>query len=217
MAKSPKNGENTSAENQTEGSASQENPNTEASNASSGVTATKRQAKASVTYVMPDGSEKNFPDEASKVIRIETTGGTKRDFDVSTLAANVAACAVLQGVVTRFQRGYQALKAEDDVIASIDETIADLNNGIWLEVGAGEPRVTNLVNAIVMALEASGETVDADRRKGIIDKLASDENLRKEMRERPVIKANLSKLALEAAQKRADEAAKAAEGASFTF
>lgn len=191
--------------------------------ATNGVTATKRQAKASVTYVMPDGSEKNFPNENAGIIRIETTGGTKRDFDVSALSPSVKACAVLQGVVTRFQRGYQALKVEDEVIASIDDTIADLNNGIWIEVGTGEPRVTNLITAITMALEAEGTherlvdgKVTADHRKDIGEKLASDENLRKEMRERPVIAANLAKLASEAAQKRAAEAAEKATAAAST-
>lgn len=228
MAKAPKtneNGENPSVENQPTDNVQTETVSTANGNgsaATSGITATKRQAKASVTYVMPDGSEKNFPNEASTVIRIETTGGTKRDFDVSTLSESVSKCAVLQGVVTRFQRGYQALKVEDEVIASIDDTIADLNNGIWIEVGTGEPRVTNLITAITMALEASGETVDAERKRSIGEKLAADENLRKEMRERPVIAANLAKLASEAAQKRAAEAAEKAAtaaqtGEAFTF
>lgn len=170
----------------------------------------KRTPKASVTYVMADGSEKNFPNKDATTVRIETTGGTKRDYDVSKLGENTRACAILQGVAIRFQRGYQALKAEDEILASIDETVSDLDNDIWIEVGTGEPRVTNLVTAIVMAIEAKGETVDAARRQGIIDKLSADENMRKEMRERPVIAANLAQLASEAAQKRAAEKLKKA-------
>lgn len=199
--------------------AENQNENAEASTTeTSAESGKKRQAKASVTYVMPDGSEKNFPNVEANVIRIETTGGTKRDYDISTMADNIKHCAMLQGVVTRFQRGYQAIKLEDDVVASIDETIADLNNGIWVEVGAGEPRVTNLITAVVMALETQGTheklvdgKVTAEHRKEIGEKLAADETFRKEVRERPVIAANLAKLASEAAQKRAEEkAAKAA-------
>src|SRR5438477_3905017 len=75
------------------------------------VSTSKRQAKASVTYVLPDGSERNFPDATSTVARFTSPDETlKRDIDVSAFAENVKACAVLQGVVTRIQRGYQNLK-----------------------------------------------------------------------------------------------------------
>lgn len=167
--------------------------------------ANKRQPKASVTYAMADGTEKNFPNKDAVSVVIETTGGTKRVYELSKLGENVKLCAIQQGLVTRFQRGYQALKLEDEVIASIDGTIEDLDADIWIEVGSGEPRVTNLIQAIVMALEAEGQTVDAARRAAISDKLASDENLRKETRERPAIAANLAQLASEAAAKRAAE------------
>ena len=218
MAKAPKiensEGENQTGENQNETSTSVESVESVARESPS--EKGKRQAKASITYVMPDGSEKNFPVAETNVIRIEIVDGTKRDFDVSALSDGVKHCALLQGVVTRFQRGYQALKEIDKVVESIDGTIEDLNNGIWLEVGTGEPRVTNLITAVVMALEAEGvhvRLVDGkvtdDHKKDISEKLAADENLRKATRERPVIASYLADMAAEAAKKRAEEKRKA--------
>ena len=180
-------------------------------NSTATTSTSKRQGKASVTYLMPDGSERNFPDALSSVIRFEVIDGTKRDFDVSYLSETVKHCALLQGVVTRFQRGYQALKEIDKVVASIDDTSADLNDGIWIEVGNGEPRVTNLIAAIVMGLEAKGQTVDANRKREIGEKLAADENLRKETRERPAIAAYLATLSRQASEKREAEKLKLAQ------
>lgn len=190
--------------------------NTEVANTNTVDAAKKRQSKATVTYVMPDGSEKNFPTVGAVAIRFELTDGSKIDYALDgERNANVDECARQQGFVTRFQRGYQALKEIDAVKENIGDTKADLEGGIWLEIGTGEPRVTNLITAIVMALEAQGETVDNDRKKGIGEKLANDENLRKEMRERPAIKANLAKLAADAAAERARKAlASASENAS---
>ena len=182
-----------------------ENENVSSSGNGTVETVSKRQAKASATYVLPDGSERNFPDANASVIRITSPDETvKRDIDISMLPDNVKACAVLQGVVTRLQRGYQNLKDVDEVFDKIDAIVEELEGGIWLEVGTGEPRVTNLVTAIIMAIEAKGEVVDAARKASIIDKLG-DENKRKEARAFPEIAANLATLARQSAEKKEAE------------
>lgn len=187
----------------------------------------KRQAKAYVTYVMPDGSEKNFPHKDAVAVRFSLADNTKRDFRLDNMGENVSACSRAQGVVTRFQRGYQALKDLDEVVQSIDDTAEDLSNDVWIELGTGEPRVTNLITAIVMALEAQGESetnplvdgkVSSERRKAISDKLSAySEEERKAMRERPAIAANLADIAAESAQKRAQEKRKLASQSEETL
>lgn len=197
--------------------------NTQATANASSETAVKtngsRTVKANITFVLPDGTEKNFPQAEATVIKFNIADGTERSVDVSSLSENVKNCAMLQGVVTRFQRSYQAIKELDKVVEAIDETIDDLNNGVWIEMGSGEPRVTMLATAVIRALEENGETVDGERRKSIVAKLGEDEELRKSTRERPIIAAHLADLQLEAAQKRAAEkkALATESGEAFTF
>lgn len=177
----------------------------------------KRQTKASVGYSpaaeTPTDEQFNSPTEDSGFIHVDFADGTKRSIDVMALPENVRKCATLQGIVTRFQRAYQTLKEVDKVIEAFDETMADLENGVWIEFASGEPKVTQLANAVVMALESKGETVDDDRKASIIEKLKNSDFAAK-AKENPQVMANLAKLQLEAAQRRADERMKAAEGST---
>lgn len=194
----------------------------------------KRQSKAGVSYVMPDGSERNSAHKDATLIRFtlgdgtkdaegNVTGATVRDLKTSGYGPNVTACAIMQGIVTRVQRGYQNLTAKefDKVIASIDETNDDLANDIWIETGTGS--VSTLVTAVVMALESKGETVDAARLKTIVDSMSGDDDAAKKKREEvrayPVIQANLASIDKERADKRfAEKQKKLAESSKeFSF
>lgn len=172
--------------------------------------ANKRQSKATVTY-STDGSENsvNSPTAECKFIHVEFADETARKIEFASLPESVRICAGLQGVVTRFQRSYQTLKEIDKVVEAFDETLADLENGVWIEFAAGEPKVTQLAKAVAMALEAKGEEVDEARRQSIIDKLKNADFATK-AKENPQVMANLATLQLEAAKKRADERMKAA-------
>lgn len=171
----------------------------------------KRQTKAAVSYSVDGDLENslNSPTEECKFIHVEFADETTRKIEVAKLPANVIACATLQGVVTRFQRGYQVYKEVDKVIEAFDETMEDLSNGIWIEFAAGEPKVTQLAKAVKMALEEKGETVDDERMAGIIDKLKNSDYAEK-AKANPSVMAHLAQLQLEAAQRRADERRKAA-------
>lgn len=173
--------------------------------------ANKRQTKALVSYSVDRSAENavNSPTAECKFIHVDFADDTTREIDTTKLPAEIMATAALQGVVTRFQRAYQTFKEIDKVIEAFDETIADLNNGVWIEFAAGEPKVTQLANAVAMALESKGETVDDARRVSIIEKLKNGDFASK-AKENPQVMANLAKLQLEAAQKRADERMKAA-------
>lgn len=181
--------------------------------ASASTESAKKQMKAFVNYVVPasgDMPEKahNYPQADATIVRTEFSNGVKRDIDVTKLKADVLACATLQGIATRTQRGYQALKEIDAVIEAYDDTANDLLNGVWIESRSGEPKVTMLSQAIVLSLEASGQTVDEARRLSIIEKLKNADNREKAMANEHV-KMHLANLKLEAAKARAAEAKKA--------
>lgn len=176
--------------------------------------ANKRQTKALVSYSTDGNLENamNSPTEDCRYIHVEFADKTTRTIQPNDFPESVRACAMLQGIVTRFQRGYQTLKEVDKVVESFDETIEDLSNGVWVEFATGEPKVTQLAKAVVMALEAKGESVDEARRSSIIEKLKNSEYAKK-AKENPAVMAHLSQLQLEAAQRRAEERQKAAASA----
>jgi hypothetical protein len=186
-------------------------PATETENAPESANSNKKTAKAFILYVDPDGKTFNSPHESAVILRTEFANKVTREFDVRNVKENVAKCAVLQGIATRLQRSYQSVKEIDSVINEYDETVADLNNGIWIESKAGQPRVTLLATAVRLSLEAAGQTVDDERMAGILEKLKSTNNVEKAMANENV-KMHLANLKLAAMQERAQEARKAAKG-----
>lgn len=187
------------------------NSETETETATPAANSNKRTQKASVSY-SPDGNldnSQNSPTEDCVFIHVEFADETERKIDVMALPENVRKCATLQGIATRFQRSYQTLKEIDKVVEAFDETVEDMQNGVWVEFASGEPKVTQLAKAVVMALESKGETVDEERRASIIEKLKASDYAEK-AKANPQVMANLAKLQLEAAQRRAEERQKAA-------
>lgn len=173
-----------------------------------------RKGKAQVMYLNGEGVESNSPKEGVVAIRFKFANGVNRDIGDGEFNSHVIDCAKWQGLATRIQRSYQNEKEIDKVIEAVDETIADLKNGVWIELGGdGEPKVTMLATAVKLALEDSGETVDADRFKSIIDKLAN-EDYRKKARANAVVAAHVANLKLESARQRAMDAMKAAQSNS---
>lgn len=166
-----------------------------------------RKSKAQVWYVNPEG-ESNSPREGVNAIRFKFANGIVRDID-GNFGEHVKNCAFWQGLAIRIQRSYQNEKDIDTVIASVDETLEDLRNDVWIETAAGEPRVTMLANAVKYALENAGETVDETRFKSIIDKLA-DKEYAKRAKSNAMVVAHLAQMKVESAQRRAAEAMQAA-------
>lgn len=173
---------------------------------------TKKTMKAFVQYIKPDNTVVNFPTADCIGMRTSFSNGVARDLLIADVNADVQHCSVLQGFATRTQRSYNAVKEIDGVIEAYDETVADLKNGVWIEARSGEPKVTLLAKAIVLSLEAAGQTVDDERRKSIIAKLATAEN-RDKANANEQVKMHLANLKLEAAQDRAKEAREAAKKA----
>lgn len=195
------------------------NHNGAPASAASAESEVKKQMKSFAVYVAMDGEGKevvtNSPAPSATIVRTEFSNGVKREIDTLKLSRDVLNCAILQGLATRVQRSYQAIKDIDGVIEAYDETVADLYNGVWIEGRTGEPRVTMLSEAIVLSLEANGATVDEARKLSIIEKLKTAEAREKAMANDQV-KAFLADLKLKAAQARAKEAKAQAkvEGAS---
>lgn len=169
------------------------------------VEASKKQPKAFVVYVKADGTVINFPAADADIVRTEFANGVKRDVSLTELNTELQHCAMLQGLAIRTQRSYQAEKDIDKVIESYDETVADLRKGVWIETKTGAPKITLLSQAIVLSLEASGQTVDDARRQSIIEKLKVTE-YREKAEANPAVVAHLAQLRLDAAKKRAEEA-----------
>lgn len=174
--------------------------------------ASTKQQKAFITYLRENNEESNFAVADANVVRISFANKTSRDIDVSALSAEIQKMASLQGVAIRLQRSYQAIKDLDGVIEAVDETIADLGNGVWIDSKGGEPKVTLLSQALVSVLEANGGEVNDERRKSIIEKLKGTEYRDKAM-ENPQVKAQLAQLKMDAAKKRLAEAKLAAKEA----
>lgn len=181
------------------------NVSTAANTVSEAPAGSTKQAKASIVYVKADNTTVNFATPDAIAVRTEFANGVTRDLAVADMNADISHCALLQGLAIRTQRSYQAIKDIDSVIEAYDETADDLRNGVWIEGRTGAPKVTMLSQAIVMALEGAGTTVDDARRLSIIEKL-KDATYREKAQENDQVKVHLATLKLEAAKKRAAEA-----------
>ena len=173
----------------------------------------KRNQKSYALYVStnPENGEAVegfFPVAGAHTVRTVFSNGVKIDLAVSDLSPEITNCAVLQGLTTRLQRSYQAEKELDKCVEAINETIADLKNGVWIEPKGGGPRVTILAQALIRVLEAKGETVDEDRKKSIIEKLKDSAFSEKAMSNKAVASA-VEDIKFENAKERRDAAKKA--------
>jgi len=168
-------------------------------------TASTKTAKASVQYVKADGTVLNFASPDATVVRTTFANETVRDLDVTEMNDEMHKCAVLQGFAIRTQRSYQALKDIDQVIEAYDATVKDLVKGVWIDTKTGEPKVTQLADAVIKSLTDNGQEVSEKREREIIEKLKDADYRDKAMKNEHVV-ANLAAIKLEAAKKRAADA-----------
>lgn len=177
--------------------------------------ASKKMAKASLTYVDAEGKESNFPNAAGVIMRTTFSNSVVRELDIRTLPMDkLGNAAALQGFATRTQRSYQAEKDMDKVVEAYDEVVADLANGVWIETKAGAPRVTLLAEAIRITLQNAGEVVDDARFDSIIEKLKTAESRDKAMANVHVV-AQLETIKQERQKQRLADARKAAKETKF--
>lgn len=188
------------------------NQNGTATGAESVTSASGKQQKAFITYLRTNGEESNFAVADADVVKISFANKTSREVNITSLTPELRQMASLQGVAIRLQRSYQAIKDLDSVIEAVDETIADLGNGVWIEGRTGEPKVTLLALALVAVLEANGGEVNDERKASIIEKLKNTDYRDKAM-DNPQVKAQLAQLKMDAAKKRLAEAKLAAKEA----
>lgn len=141
--------------------------------------------------------------------------GTSDSFNVGDVTDELRHCAMLQGFAIKLQRSFASAKGDPVAAREAYETVKEnLLSGLWNTKREGSgPRLSILVEAIVAALQAEGETVDAARQAGIAEKL-KDESVREKAMAKPSVKAHYESIKAARAAERAMKARKEAEGSS---
>jgi len=156
-----------------------------------------------------DVSKQVKPDSIG--LTVSFANGTKDRINIDELSSEILACATLQGLAIKLQRSFASAKGDVEKAVEAFETVKDnLLNGIWAEKGEGSgPRVSILAEAVEAVLTEAGQTVDADRRASIIEKL-KDEATREKTKKDPKVNAHYERIK---AARAAEKAAKAQEAA----
>ena len=168
----------------------------------------KRRTIAAKVYVYADGTEGRHARPDVERLEFRFTDGTT--LVVGDVHADCERAAAWHGKAQKIGDGYN--KAEDAAGAfeSASAMLERLVSGEWVKPGeAAGPRIGLLVDAIVRALEAAGETVNDKRRATIAEKVSGKE-AREAALANPAIEAEYKAIQAERAMERADAAREAA-------
>ena len=126
---------------------------------------------------------------------------------------NITTSLAWFGRSEKFGNFYAGVKGDaDEAVTRFDAGMELLAGGEWVEKGEGVGTAPSLVvEAIVRALQAKGETVDEDRLAGIREK-CKDKDVRAGAKKDPAILAHVKAIEAERAQARAEKAQADAEG-----
>ena len=170
-------------------------------------TKAKRQPKAVKTV-----------DEEARSVSIDFSNGESVSLSMDEVPEAIQNRLALHGLSQKLGDSYASIKTVEGSIEACMSVKERLVIGDWVKAreGAGA-RPTLVVQAVIRALEADGQTVDDERRKAIMDKL-SDKAERDAALENPVIDVHYQAIRAEAAKERATKAkAKAkTEGGDLT-
>lgn len=196
-------------------------------NAASNATSTNGTTKAgkprqrpevsSIVYLDASDTEHNHADGTTVALKISFANGYSDITKLSDLPQEMANAAMAQGLASRFQRSFQAVKGDiNDAVERFTSAKENILSGKWIAPRGGDgkgPRPSLLAQAVEAILIEDGESVDENRRKGIVEKLRSDEMAEAVMKN-PRVVAKYKSLQAEAALARANEAAKKAQEAN---
>ncbi len=128
-------------------------------------------------YVMPDGSKVRSAHEDAIGLEFAFGNGETATIELAKFPDAIEARLNWFGRSEKFGNFYAGAKGDADKAHEMFLTgVENLANGEWSERGGGEgERPSMVVDAVVAALEASGETVGEDRKKSIHEKVKTKE------------------------------------------
>lgn len=139
------------------------------------------------------------------------TDGPTSEIVLSDLSADVLKAAAAHGLSQKLGDSY-AGKDGDEAVEAFGTVLEQLKGGEWIKVGEGVgTRPSMVADAIKAALEASGETVDEDRYKLIVEKVKGND-ARKAALANAAISAQYERIKAERAVERASKAEEKASG-----
>lgn len=188
-----------------------------------GTTAADKRARVALrAYIESDADGK---DQFKKTPSDKTTGlkltfndpaKTERVYTLADYPAMIQTMAAWHGLSQKIGDVWAGSKGNiDDAIEGADSMNEQLVSGVWTERAEGVgPQPTLVVEAIVRALIAKGETVDDARKLSILEK-CKDKATRDGALKDPAIAAQYATIQAERAAARAKAAAEAAAGVTM--
>ena len=182
-------------------------------------TAPKKIGVCQKGYIMPNGETSRSTHPEAVALGFKFGNGKTETVELGKFPADIELQLNWFGRSEKFGNFYAGAKGDADKAHEMFLTGREnLANGEWSERGGGEgERPSMVVDAVVAALEAAGETVDEGRKATIHEKVKTKEG-RKAALANPAINAEYERVRAAKAKAKADAAKKAAkeEGADLS-
>lgn len=173
----------------------------------------ERTQVAKKVYITAAGDESAHATPDAERLEFRFANGETLVVNPNDIGANCRTAALFHGLSQKIGDSYAGAKGDADTAYESAQTILErLINDDWVRQGEGVGARPSLVSeAVIAALEENGETVDDERKKGIVEKLKG-----KEARDRAlanaVINSHYERIKAERAAERAAKAREKAEG-----
>ena len=176
-------------------------------------TTTKKTGVCRKVYVSKDGTETRSATPNAERLEFRFTNGNTHAVVLKDHGPVVATCLGWFGISEKYGNAYAGAKGDADAGEELFLSMQEqLKGGTWVERAEGlGPRPSLIADAIIAALENSGETVDDKRTLAIREKV-KDKDIRDGALKDPAIKAEYEAAKAKRAAERAKDAAAAAKG-----
>ena len=166
-------------------------------------------------YLNEAGDETRSATAGASELQFRFANGNVHSIKIADHPDEIYRCLGWFGISEKYGNSYAGAKGDADAAEEAFLSMQEqLQGGTWVEKAEGGPRPSLIADAIIAALTAAGQDVDAARGTSIREKV-KDKATRDGALKDPVIKAQYEAIKAARAAERAKAAAKLAKGAEI--
>ena len=163
-------------------------------------------------YIDDKGVETRSAQFDSKVLQFRFANGNTHEVELPDHPGEILTCLSWFGISEKYGNAYAGAKGDASVAEELFLSMQEqLRGGTWVEKAEAGPRPSLIADAIIAALTATGQEVNASRAAEIREKV-KDKATRDGALKDPVIRGQYEVIKAERATARANAALEAAKG-----